>query len=88
LRRYIKSYFTEVTDAVLQEHHVTLFQLLDEMLDSGIPVNTHPGGLKVGYAAPAPPIMGTLTPCDGPLAPLYRALMGTCPPEHGHLNPL
>ena len=31
----------------LQEHHVTLYQLLDEMLDSGIPVNTHPGGLKV-----------------------------------------
>jgi hypothetical protein len=26
---------------------VTLYQLLDEMLDSGIPVNTHPGGLKV-----------------------------------------
>ena len=26
---------------------MTLYQLLDEMLDSGIPVNTHPGGLKV-----------------------------------------
>ena len=30
-----------------QEHHVTLYQLLDEMVDCGIPVNTHPGGLKV-----------------------------------------
>tara|TARA_B110000977_G_scaffold176526_1_gene232311 strand:+ start:27120 stop:28553 length:1434 start_codon:yes stop_codon:yes gene_type:complete len=43
----LKAYFTEVTEQVLQEHHVTLYQLLDEMLDSGIPVNTHPGGLKV-----------------------------------------
>ena len=43
----LKAYFTDVTEAVLQEHHVTLYQLLDEMLDSGIPVNTHPGGLKV-----------------------------------------
>lgn len=43
----LKAYFTDVTESVLQEHHVTLYQLLDEMLDSGIPVNTHPGGLKV-----------------------------------------
>jgi len=44
----LKAYFGDnVTEAVLQEHHVTLYQLLDEMLDSGIPVNTHPGGLKV-----------------------------------------
>ena len=33
--------------SVSQEHHVTLYQLLDEMVDCGIPVNTHPGGLKV-----------------------------------------
>jgi len=32
---------------VLQEHHVTLYQLLDEMVDSGVPVNVHAGGLKV-----------------------------------------
>mmetsp|Transcript_14639 Transcript_14639/g.35362 ORF Transcript_14639/g.35362 Transcript_14639/m.35362 type:complete len:472 (+) Transcript_14639:269-1684(+) len=47
LHTVLKAYFSEVTESVLQEHHVTLYQLLDEMLDSGIPVNTHPGGLKV-----------------------------------------
>ena len=44
----LRAYFGEnVTEVILQEHHVTLYQLLDEMLDSGIPVNTHAGGLKV-----------------------------------------
>ena len=44
----LRAYFGEsVTETTLQEHHVTLYQLLDEMLDSGIPVNTHAGGLKV-----------------------------------------
>ena len=44
----LKAYFgDQITETVLQEHHLTLYQLLDEMLDSGIPVNTHPGGLKV-----------------------------------------
>jgi len=44
----LRAYFGDVVNEVtLQEHHVTLYQLLDEMVDSGIPVNTHPGGLKV-----------------------------------------
>ena len=48
LHEVLKSYFGNViTEAILQEHHLTLYQLLDEMLDSGIPVNTHPGGLHV-----------------------------------------
>jgi AP-3 complex subunit mu len=32
---------------------VTLYQLLDEMLDSGVPVNTHPGGLKALVPPPS-----------------------------------
>jgi AP-3 complex subunit mu len=48
LHEVLKSYFGDtITEAILQEHHLTLYQLLDEMLDSGIPVNTHPGGLQV-----------------------------------------
>ena len=48
LHEVLKSYFgNAITEAILQEHHLTLYQLLDEMLDSGIPVNTHPGGLHV-----------------------------------------
>ena len=44
----LRAYFGDViTETTLQEHHVTLYQLLDEMVDSGIPVNTHAGGLKV-----------------------------------------
>ena len=44
----LRAYFGDsVTEAVLQEHHVTLYQLLDEMVDSGVPVNMHAGGLKV-----------------------------------------
>ena len=53
LHEVLKSYFGNViTEAILQEHHLTLYQLLDEMLDSGIPVNTHPGGIaRVSAAA-------------------------------------
>lgn len=44
----LRAYFGDVVnEAVLQEHHVTLYQLLDEMVDSGVPVNVHAGGLKV-----------------------------------------
>ena len=32
---------------------MTLYQLLDEMLDSGVPVNTHPGGLKALVPPPS-----------------------------------
>jgi AP-3 complex subunit mu len=39
-------YFSETTEGVVKDNFVTIFQLLDELVDNGFPFTTEPNILK------------------------------------------
>jgi len=46
-------YLTNVTESSLKENFTTVYQLLDEMLDNGVPFSTEPNVLREMIAPPS-----------------------------------
>lgn len=47
-----KDYFKTVNETAIKDNFVTVYQLLEEMMDNGIPFNTEPNQLRAMIAAP------------------------------------
>lgn len=51
----MQEYFGQVSETIIKENFVTVYQLLDEMMDDGYPLTTEPNALK--EIVPAPNIL-------------------------------
>lgn len=47
-----RDYFNEVSDESIKENFITVYQLMDEMMDNGIPMTTEPNVLKTMIIPP------------------------------------
>jgi len=58
-----EQYFERVNESILRENFVVVYQLLDEMLDNGVPFTTEPNELMAMIPAPtlASKVMGGIT---------------------------
>ncbi|KAG0368445.1 AP-3 complex subunit mu-2 [Gamsiella multidivaricata] len=54
----MQEYFGQVSETVIKENFVTVYQLLEEMMDDGFPLTTEPNALK--EIVPAPNLINTV----------------------------
>lgn len=47
-----RDYFNEVSEESIKENFITVYQLMDEMMDNGIPMTTEPNVLKTMIVPP------------------------------------
>ncbi|KAK3829383.1 MAG: Mu homology domain-containing protein [Benniella sp.] len=59
----MQEYFGQVSETVIKENFVTVYQLLEEMMDDGFPLTTEPNALK--EIVPAPNILNKVVAAVG-----------------------
>jgi AP-3 complex subunit mu len=59
----MQEYFGQVSETVIKENFVTVYQLLEEMMDDGFPLSTEPNALK--EIVPVPNILNQVVAAVG-----------------------